>query len=125
MTDELDGLLADKPPDVRAITVVVRKADETFDAVGGTSRHWVQEHLLPTAEDEGIVLLTREQLRTLVDQVRREAAANYADWLADVRTTLQAYMRDCCGYCSGSYATWGPPCGTCQAASRILDGLPK
>jgi hypothetical protein len=51
-----EPLLAEQSEDgelVRAITAIVREADETFQRVGGGSRHWVRDCFLPTLNKAG------------------------------------------------------------------------
>ena len=52
MTDKTNEL-------VRKVTRAVRKADKHFDKVGGSSRHWVIECLLPCLEEEGLEIVSR------------------------------------------------------------------
>jgi hypothetical protein len=42
------------PDEVAKITAVVREADQDFERVGGSSRHWVRECLLPRLEAAGL-----------------------------------------------------------------------
>jgi hypothetical protein len=97
MTDELDRLLADKPQ-LRSVAFVHVTADaRTGLAIDvETSR-------------------AREQLRALVDQVRREAIdvgdQSRNAWLADVRNLAEWHEWD--------FGAIG------ARARRILDGMPK
>lgn len=47
---------------VSEITAAVRVADERFESVGGSSRHFVRECLLPALDEAGLEVVTREQL---------------------------------------------------------------
>jgi len=38
---------------VAALTLVVREADQVFERVGGSSRHWVRDCFLPTLNRHG------------------------------------------------------------------------
>jgi len=38
---------------VAAVTAIVREADQLFERVGGSSRHWVRDCFLPLLNKEG------------------------------------------------------------------------
>lgn len=44
---------------ISKVVRAVRKADKDFDKVGGSSRHWVIECLLPCLEEEGLEIVAR------------------------------------------------------------------
>ncbi len=44
---------------VRAITAIVREADEVFQRVGGSSRHWVRDCFLPALSQHGWFVVKR------------------------------------------------------------------
>ncbi len=46
---------------VNAITAVVRDADQTFERVGGSSRHWVRDCFLPILNQAGYVVVPDTQ----------------------------------------------------------------
>ena len=41
---------------VNAVTAVTREADQTFERVGGSSRHWVRDCFLPTLNAHGFIV---------------------------------------------------------------------
>lgn len=43
---------------VKAITAIVREADEAFQRSGGSSRHWVRECFLPTLNAKGFRIIS-------------------------------------------------------------------
>jgi hypothetical protein len=44
---------SEDPIIVAAITLIVREADEHFERVGGSSRHWVRDCFLPVLNRRG------------------------------------------------------------------------
>jgi hypothetical protein len=44
---------SEDPIVVAAITAIVRAADQTFQRVGGSSRHWVRDCFLPELNRQG------------------------------------------------------------------------
>lgn len=44
---------------IRRVTRATRAADEAFQKIGGSSRHWVRECFLPAIEEEGLVITER------------------------------------------------------------------
>lgn len=53
---------------VSRVTRAVRNADQKFNNVGGSSRHWVIECFLPALEDEGLALaVSDDSERTVMD----------------------------------------------------------
>ncbi len=44
-------------PDVAQLTAIVREADEVFQRVGGSSRHWVTDCFVPLLEQAGLKLV--------------------------------------------------------------------
>jgi hypothetical protein len=40
--------------DIAEITSLIREADEIFETVGGSTRHYVRDVLLPLMEEKGI-----------------------------------------------------------------------
>ena len=44
---------------IEKVTRVVREADEAFKTVGGSTRHWVRDCLLPALDRAGIELFER------------------------------------------------------------------
>lgn len=53
-----------------AVTAAVREADQTFQRVGGSSRHWVRDCFLPTLEKHGLCLSRTEKARESFTCVR-------------------------------------------------------
>lgn len=55
--EEAEYVLSQSQPSetelVRELTAIVRQADEEFEAMGGTSRHWVRDHFLPLVRAHG------------------------------------------------------------------------
>ena len=45
---------------VNRITALVREADQAFERVGGSSRHWVRDCFLPTLNQGGLVVLAAQ-----------------------------------------------------------------
>ena len=45
--------------ELRIVTHVVRKADGTFEKVGGSSRHWVRECFLPELDEAGLMIVRK------------------------------------------------------------------
>lgn len=43
---------------VRIVTAIVRDADEVFQRVGGSSRHWVRDCFIPKLNAAGLVIVT-------------------------------------------------------------------
>ena len=53
------------------ITKAVREADNAFETVGGSTRHWVRECLLPALQVRGFVII---RLNSLTPAAARRAA---------------------------------------------------
>lgn len=51
---------------VAKITKVVRAADEEFKDVGGSTRHWVRDCLLPGLEEAGLQIVDTETIGAAV-----------------------------------------------------------
>jgi hypothetical protein len=51
-------LLAERRSHLVKLTKAVRKADQLFEDLGGSSRHWVSECFLPCLEEEGLRVTT-------------------------------------------------------------------
>jgi hypothetical protein len=87
--------------DVRTITRAVRAADEAFETVGGSSRHWVRECLLPALEDEGLeVVVASDRAAVRADERAKvvEEIVEYVDGTGDASrpvtpANLQVYLR--------------------------------
>jgi hypothetical protein len=45
---------------VAEITALIREADEIFETVGGGTRHYVRDVLMPLMEEKGIAFCTTE-----------------------------------------------------------------
>ncbi len=63
---------------IKRITRAVRAADEKFKRVGGSSRHWVIECLMPCLETEGLMICSREthtEINTRIAALEAELAA--------------------------------------------------
>ena len=39
---------------INKLTMIVREADDVFDKVGGSSRHWVRDCFVPLLENAGM-----------------------------------------------------------------------
>ena len=52
--------LTDNYEIVNKVTAVVREADQLFQTVGGSSRHWVRECFLPILEEHGLTISISE-----------------------------------------------------------------
>jgi len=46
---------------IELLTSIVREADESHEQVGGSTRHWVRDCLLPTVEARGYWLVLQPQ----------------------------------------------------------------
>lgn len=53
------------PASIEAITRAVRTADVDFESVGGSSRHYVRECLLPALECEGLIIKNKTDVELL------------------------------------------------------------
>lgn len=66
---------------------VVRQADRQFEKVGGSTRHWLKECLLPLMEKEGLTVMVQGELldsgyQTVCTSGYVEHPMEISDWLA-------------------------------------------
>jgi len=68
------------------LTEVVRKADEHFEKVGGSSRHWVRECFLPELEAAGLKVVSADwpdqqgTIDEIVDTERCSTCGGFVRW---------------------------------------------
>lgn len=72
---------------VKELTAVMRKADKVFERVGGSTRHYVRDCLLPLMADAGLFVSSSE-LQARVAEL--EAAAREAMTLLDQQEPMPA-----------------------------------
>lgn len=76
---------------IAELTAVVRKADREFEQAGGTSRHWVRDHFLPSLQAAGFSLvrapLTPKSLCTCDEATK--------SWRPEDRAALCGHLRGC------------------------------
>lgn len=85
------------------ITAVVREADQLFQKVGGSSRHWVRDCFLPLLEKAGLSIVSAALLRerdaeigelTTALSVRNDEVTGLAGQLAEAMLRQQLAERD-------------------------------
>lgn len=54
---------------VNDVTAIVREADEVFQRVGGSSRHWTRDCFLPLLNERGIVVMREAERLLLVESL--------------------------------------------------------
>ena len=59
---------------VKELTAVMRKADKVFERVGGSTRHYVRDCLLPLMADAGLFVSSSEQAARLAERDEQIAA---------------------------------------------------
>lgn len=71
--------LAEQVKLIQRVTRAVRKADVDFERVGGSSRHWVVECFLPELENEGLLVVDRQELAELMARIVEPLPAKVTD----------------------------------------------
>lgn len=59
---------------LREVTAVTRRADEQFEKIGGSTRHWVRDCFLPELEASGLTIVPKEQSLAKALRSERESA---------------------------------------------------
>lgn len=62
-----------------AFTRAVRIADETFERVGGSSRHWIRDCFQPALEDEGLITFFDGEIAAMREDFKK-AEDNATAW---------------------------------------------
>lgn len=80
---------------VRAVTAVVREADEAFQKSGGTSRHWVRDWFLPLLNKAGWRVSQGSEGPPIFRETQLQLILAAAE-------TRSVYAQDRVEYCNGS-----------------------
>lgn len=62
--------------DLMVLTTIVREADEVFQRVGGSSRHWVRDCFWPILNRDGLTLVRKSDTTALEAEVTALRAKN-------------------------------------------------